>query len=205
MNHRDRANGAFAIALLGAAAFGILAVSIESHSTAYVDGRVRAMFPKRRRRNTKRIVGSIGPLGTSWVHGSISVALAFLMHRRRGSVPAASVLLCSTLAIGLSTLFEHTLPQRKPPPGRHSPTEPSFPSGHSLKTAATSAMLAYVMSREKLAPGAIAVPLAVWIPVLSGLSRMYLDRHWATDVGGGLLAGVTLAAGCAGIYERARE
>ena len=205
MNQRDRASGALGVALVGAAAFSILAMSVDSHATAYFDGRVRARFPKRRRPSTKRVAGFIGPLGKAWGHGSVAVAVALLVHSRRGSVPAASIVLCSALAMALSRVFEKVLPQRKPPPSRHSPTEPSFPSGHSLETAATSTILAYVLAREKLAPGSIAVPLAVWIPVLSGLSRMYLDRHWATDVGGGLLAGVTLAAGCAGIYERARE
>jgi membrane-associated phospholipid phosphatase len=39
------------------------------------------------------------------------------------------------------------------------------------------------------------------IPVLEGAGRLYLDRHWTTDVIAGLLAGVTIAAVCVFGYE----
>ncbi|MGI9077960.1 MAG: phosphatase PAP2 family protein [Gemmatimonadaceae bacterium] len=205
MDHGYRVGGALSVALLGAAAFSLLTKSVASQRTAYFDGRVRARFPKRRRRITRQVASGIGPIGKPWGHGSAALAAALYMHRKRGLVPAATILACSTLGMIASRAFEVTLRHRQPPPGRHSPSEPSFPSGHSLETAATSGILAYVLSREQLADPRFATAAALCIPGLSGLGRIYLDRHWATDVGGGWLAGLTLAAVCAAMYEHARK
>ncbi len=66
-------------------------------------------------------------------------------------------------------------------------------------TAAVS--IAYVLAREGRADAWIAAPAALALPILSGAGRVYLDRHWASDVVGGLLAGVSVAAACAAAYE----
>jgi undecaprenyl-diphosphatase len=47
----------------------------------------------------------------------------------------------------------------------------------------------------------IAAPVALAVPVASGIGRLYLDRHWSSDVVAGWLAGLSVAAACAGVYE----
>jgi undecaprenyl-diphosphatase len=68
----------------------------------------------------------------------------------------------------------------------------SFPSGHSVMSAATyltlGALLAQVQSRRR--QKVFLLGLAITLTILVGLSRVYLGVHWPTDV----LAGWTLGA-----------
>jgi undecaprenyl-diphosphatase len=90
---------------------------------------------------------------------------------------------------------------RTPPPGRHSPTEPAFPSGHALQTSALAWTTAYVLVREGLINGATSAPLAMILPASAGLTKLYLDKHWFTDVVGGYLLGAAIAATASAAYE----
>ena len=50
----------------------------------------------------------------------------------------------------------------------------------------------------------LAVPIVVALPALTALHALYFDRHWATDIIGGWLAGAAIASGCAYGYEIAQ-
>jgi undecaprenyl-diphosphatase len=204
-HHRDGLPVALiGVGLGGVLAFTLLARRVKAHRTRAIDGRMRKQVPKRRRRVTRIAAQSIEPLGKWWGQMPVAVAVSAIAWRRRGPRAAVPIATASALAASLAWALERVMRPRKPPPGRHSPTEPAFPSGHALQTSAVAWTTAYVLLRERLGPRVGVVPMAVALPVASGLAKLYLDKHWFTDVMGGYVLGATVAAAAAAGYETAR-
>jgi undecaprenyl-diphosphatase len=127
-----------------------------------------------------------------WLNGRPLVASTVLV------APAAAVV----TYLGLKNVFARTRPSGI---GNVIEGTYSFPSAHATTSAAICCTLAYVFWREQLVPGAVAILFAVLVPVLVGMSRVYLDVHWATDVAGGWSAGLFIAALSAGLYNTSRR
>ncbi|MFQ5657408.1 MAG: phosphatase PAP2 family protein, partial [Candidatus Methylomirabilales bacterium] len=95
--------------------------------------------------------------------------------------------------------------------GRLRPGDPrfGFPSGHTLAALVVVSGLLYFACRR----GRLRRPLALassacgggLIVVGVGISRIYTDSHWLTDVFGGILLGVALATGVALIIDHRME
>ena len=75
--------------------------------------------------------------------------------------------------------------RERPEPGGHERSNSSFPSAHASGAAA----VAVLVSRRHGRLGWIAWALAIWI----GLSRIYLGRHYPTDVLTGFLLGAIVS------------
>jgi len=92
--------------------------------------------------------------------------------------------------------------------GRLRPGDPrfGFPSGHTLAAMVTVIGLLYFAYRSGLLrrPLGVAGSAAggVFIVLGVGISRMYTDSHWLTDVVGGILLGGAMATGAALALER---
>jgi undecaprenyl-diphosphatase len=133
------------------------------------------------------------------------VGAAYLLYRGRRGV-AAGVLAAPVLA---DILFHVLKPlYARPRPlglGGLVDSSYSFPSGHATMSAGVCCTLAYVLWRERLMRRQFALTLAVLVPLLVGVSRVYLNVHWATDVLGGWCAGLFLAVLFAVPYNRYRR
>jgi undecaprenyl-diphosphatase len=185
-------------------AFTLLARNVKAHETRRVDGGTRKRVPKRHTRTTRIAANVIRPLGKWYGQSPLAALVAAATWRAKGPRAAAPIAAASATAASLAWALERTIRPRKPPPGRHSPTEPAFPSGHALQTAAVAWTCAYVLLREGVARPSAVVPLALALPAASGLAKVYMDKHWFTDVVGGYLLGATIAAGAAAGHEIAR-
>jgi undecaprenyl-diphosphatase len=139
--------------------------------------------------------------GKWYVLVPFSFAASALLARLRGLRAAAPLALSSVLAAGVAEGTEAWLPNRPPPPGRNDPEEPAFPSGHTLQPTALALTAGYVLSREGLVPPIVAAPVALAVPLVFGAIQLPGDRHWLSDVTGGWLAGLTVAALCAVVYD----
>jgi undecaprenyl-diphosphatase len=115
------------------------------------------------------------------------------------------VLIAPALAVGVYETVKRLYGRARPPGfNRVSDASFSFPSAHATAAVAVCGTLAYVFWREGIFSGWVALVLATVVPLLVGVSRVYLGAHWATDVLGGWSAGLLIVALSAGLYNRAQ-
>lgn len=152
-----------------------------------------------------RLFGAMTWAGSAVVLIPLSALAATALWRARGRYVSAALLLAPAVASGAVLGIKHLFHRARPDGAlRHTDVSYAFPSGHSTTAAAVYMMLAYVLVRERLAPP-WSLLLAGAVVLLVGMSRVYLDVHWTTDVIGGWSVGIGIAAGCALLYERARQ
>lgn len=144
----------------------------------------------------------VHPLGKWWTYvPAAALAGGYVIVARRRAAGSIAILAAAGLAHALSNAFDDLLPQPPAPPGRDKPDHPVFPSGHAFGTTTVALAAAYVLTREDLAPAAVAFPLALVIPATTSLGRMIEQKHWITDIAGGLLAATSLASLTCAAYE----
>lgn len=200
------------VALASAGGFAIVARASATRASAHLDHRVRERARLPKRHPARRASEAVAPLGKWWAYlpiaagaGSWLVASAHgPRERRRRGGAAATVLAAGLLATALAPLFDELLPQPPAPPGRRNRRKPVFPSGHAFGPTAVAATTAYLAVREGLARPRTAAPAAAVLPLLTVAGKLTGQKHWASDVFGGWLAGGALAAGCLAAYEGLR-
>lgn len=135
-------------------------------------------------------------VGKTEVALALAVVFAVALGRRAGWIGLAPLVIVVAIALDLylKTLVAHA----RPPGGtahevHYLPTllslpkvAGSFPSSHVLLTAFLGGLLRNVAPRTAL--------LTWLVIVLVAASRIYLDKHWLSDVVGGALLGTALAA-----------
>lgn len=193
---------------LAAAATAVLAAATRHASVQRLDDAMERFAATHRELSTP--LARIGTLpGERYVHpllGALS-ALAIMMLGPREAAWRALVVLA---AASLGAIIAHHAVKfiyRRPRPAialSWGKTEPAFPSGHTADATAVLLTSAWLMVREGLLPPAIAWPLAIVVSIVTGISRVALGWHWGSDVVGGWLTGIAVAAECTVLYERMR-
>jgi len=201
-----------AVAGLAAAGFAALAAAVARRDTARVDDRVRKATAADPDGETAEAAESIKYVGKWYTYlpaaAAASAAVLVARGEERGGrsrrAGAGALMLAGTVATALNPAFDRLLPQPPAPPGHPSRGKPVFPSGHAFGPGAVSLAAAYVLSREGIAPAAVLFPAALAVPAVTAGGRMLVQKHWASDVAGGLLGAVAVAALCLSAYEAAR-
>lgn len=190
------------------AAVAVLALAIATRTTALQsldDALERAAGRARQRARVLR-AASVGTLpGEPYMHPTIGAACAaIVIGATRG--PFLPVLAALAAASVGAILAHHAvkLVYRRPRPAgalARGKTEPAFPSGHTTDATAVLVTGAYLLARQGLAVPSVVAVAAILLAAGTGVSRVLLGWHWATDVLGGWITGVGVAACAAGLYE----
>jgi membrane-associated phospholipid phosphatase len=200
-----------ALALLaGAGAFAVIAHRVATKRAHAADVRVRERAQALRSPALDTAVKPVTLLSLPAVVVSATALLAWWLHREKRTAAALAVAVTPLIAATAGQSFTTFLAQRNPPDvdgtGEEAVSEPSFPSGHTTGVTAEAFAVGYILSREEMLPPFALAALAAW-PLLVGITRIYRDRHWASDIVGGVSAGSAVAAATSMLYEvrRVRE
>ena len=137
--------------------------------------------------------------GAKEVLAPIGALLAWRIFR--GTKAHVALLAFAALAVGeFVAVLKRGFHVTRPAGGIEQGLGFSFPSGHATGGAVIAIVIAYAAIRERRHPWII-VPACIVVALLVGVSRLYLDVHWASDVIGGWLIGAAFGAGCCALYE----
>lgn len=198
---------AFLALAFGGWTFAELSSEVAEGNTTYVDERILMAF-----RNPNDLADPIGPgwveeavrdftaLGGTALLTLLSTAIVTHLCLRRMPKAAGFVALCVGGGFLLSLALKQWVARPRPnlvPQLSHVMTS-SFPSGHSMLSAAVYLTLGALLARFEAGVW-LKVHILSWavaVTVLVGVSRVYLGVHWPTDVLAGWAVGAAWAAAC---------
>ncbi len=140
-----------------------------------------------------RAMEAITQLGTHAVIGTAAGLTAIAMIRKGRKAEAWTVVVSTGGAMAINTLLKNLFQRQRPQELARRiklPRSHSFPSGHSLLSAATYPIVAHhLVEQQSLPVQAAAHTLAGLIILSVGFSRVYFGVHFPSDVLGGFAAG----------------
>ena len=186
--------------------FADLGEDVARKSTTAFDNSVRTWVISHQNPIIYKLAYVITWIGSPAVMVLLAVAAGVWFYGRKGRSKAGVVIAAPAVGGLLSGVIK-VLFGRVRPAGAALFNEKSFsfPSGHAATSAAVVVTLCYVMAREGMISWTTAVVVGGGIPLIVGLTRIYLDVHWTTDVIGGWAVGLFVAALSAALYEYLRR
>lgn len=136
--------------------------------------------------------------------GTVLIVFGLLVYYGRYWLALAWGCAVEGAAIGNDQLLKHVFQRPRPPYGRpKGPTDWSFPSGHSLRGFVMYGFLAYLIVHFLPTKWVriIGVTAMVVVIALIGYSRIFLGKHYLTDVLGGFVFGAGWLAAWIAVIE----
>ncbi len=186
--------------------FADLGEDVARKSTTAFDNSVRTWVISHQNPLIYKLAYVITWIGSPAVMVLLAVAAGVWFYGRRGRSKAGVVIAAPAVGGLLSGVIKVLFGRVRPAGGAILNEKSfSFPSGHAATSAAVVVTLCYVMAREGMISWTTAIVVGGGIPLIVGLSRIYLDVHWTTDVIGGWAVGLFVAALSAALYEYLRR
>ena len=193
------------IVIVSAFAIGVFAdvgEDVAEKSTTALDNSVRNWFVSHQNPIVYKIAFILTWVGSPLVMVIIAIAAGLWFYRRRGRSKAGVIVAAPAIGGILSSVAKLMFGRARPAGGALLNERTfSFPSGHATTSAAVVVTLCYVLARERMITWPTAIVVGALVPFVVGLTRLYLDVHWATDVIGGWGVGLFVAALSAALYE----
>ena len=192
-----------AIALM---VFADVGEDVAEHSTEAFDNAIRNWFITHQNPVLYKIAYAITWIGSPAVMVLFAIAAGAWFYQRRGASKAGVVVAAPAVGGAISSIVKVLYGRARPAGGALlNGGNFSFPSGHAATSAAVVVTLCYVLARERIVSWPTAVVVGGAVPLVVGLTRLYLDVHWTTDVVGGWTVGLFVAAMSAALYEYLRS
>jgi len=192
------------VILVAAGIFALIARGVATKKIHAIDQSAREAAQSLRTHALDVAVKPVTILSVLPLVASATAALAFWLRHERRAAAALATAVTPLVAAAAGQSFTTFLAQRNPPDRSDTPngevTEPSFPSGHTTGVTAEALSIAYILSREELLSPAVLAGLLAW-PLLVSTARLYRDRHWLSDILGGLAAGTAVAGATSLLYD----
>jgi undecaprenyl-diphosphatase len=176
---------------------GIVVAAIAIVIAFHFDDTVRDFIAQHQNltmRNLMRNVSFFGDWPSHLVVGLLLLGIAWQRHSKKWMRIFLSMLVAMAIAGVAGTVIKRTIPRARPSVKtelrwggpRFSTKYHAFPSGHVLASTAFFGVLVFARRRVGLA--------CLPIPILIGLSRMYLGAHYLSDVVCAAVLGILCAA-----------
>jgi undecaprenyl-diphosphatase len=193
-------------ALISLALIAKVGEDVFEHESGSFDAAVRAWFLAHRTPFGETFFLWITRVGATAPVIAAAVVIGAWLWYRRGRRVGAGVVFAPAAAVAVYDTAKLVYARARPAGALAAGISTySFPSGHSTTAAAVVITVVYVLWRERLLARDLAVAIGILVPLLVGVSRVYLDVHWATDVLGGWAVGIFIFGLCATAYERERR